>query len=296
MAITNAAQNVVAVSNELENVAGAMVWWELAGQTELAALRAAFVELQLDAKMLPRAPTPEAALRRTMRALAGKRRLVRPTEDGWAVVNEEVVPDTTVGSSVPLEYQVELEAWLDEGGTPAFKPAPPPAALFQLQQAYQHHLSFLASEDASAWLVGVAEAVQAVPLRDRGGFYFVPRFSLDAWRKYVAALGAAADHRVYSVPALSSREAVSAVVAAVSREAQEEIAAVETELQAGGLGARALRHRVGLTEAVEGKVSAYAELLGESLDLLTARLRDLRGTLSAALLAREAEDDQETIL
>src|SRR5262245_28185664 len=99
------------------DVAGASVWWELAGLVDVGRLALEWTARGLVADELPTLPGPEAALRRALREQAGRRRLVRPLEEraAWALVDE-------AASGELLAHSVELRVRLGVLG-PEFDPA-----------------------------------------------------------------------------------------------------------------------------------------------------------------------------
>jgi hypothetical protein len=285
------ASKVVAVTEQMEE-AGAIVLWHLNGEIDGELLKNAWISNGLDPDILPSMPSNETALRRTAMQYKEKRQLVRmlPNRSGWAVVGE-------VGSEGKLSYHQLFDFTLDKDGgivatvhdEQAFIAsggAAKATAIFDASRAQLTH------NDVSFWLARLVQNVDSIRLRDSGGVYFIPRNRLDEWRTFVAAIRAASSHVIYEVPALRSDEAVAAIIDSLTREAEEEAKGIETELDQGELGGRAIKSRAARCQAMSQKVSAYEELLGQSLDVLRERLEHLQASIAMAALSASEEDSK----
>ncbi len=155
---------------------------------------------------------------------------------------------------------------------------------------YYAEIGAIASRDVSKWLVGLLAKLDAVPLRDAGALYFVPRHRLPEWQAIVAVLRASTENKVRQMPTLRSDEAVEAIIAAVERDARDAAKEIEDELSTGELGTRAIGTRKERAEAIAEKVRHYEDLLGTSLDTLRGRLQTLDAKIATAALASGGED------
>jgi hypothetical protein len=166
----------------------------------------------------------------------------------------------------------------------------------QIESDYRRALATYDHTDVSGWISGrLLPYVNAVSLRASGGIYFVPAgHAVDTWRRMVETLRTVSQHVVYEVAALHTRTAVTAILAAVTREAEDVAVEMEAELIEKDLGVRALRNRVSKLDAVANKVSAYEGLLGSTLDTLRARLEALNTQMAVAIFSAEAAADVES--
>lgn len=263
---------------------GCIVWWRLAGTVQVSVLQDAWKQANLPEELLPEPPTQHTALGRAMSELAERRRLVRALKGrkGWGVV-EETATDTT------LDYQLNLKARIADG---ALMLEPDTGKLAdEVKVQFASYSSAYTITDTSALLCSLVKRLKAVPLRDTGGVYFVPRDQVPELRRAVEALKTVSDHRVFEVPALKSDEAVEAILAALISEADKETSEMETEFDTAELGGRALRTRAGRAESLLAKVKEYETLLGTNLQAITERVAGLKDALVTAALA--ADTDQE---
>jgi len=275
-------RSFVVVRAEDFQTAGAAVWWELDGEVPHQVLEGLGEGLGLDPSKLPSKPSAEVALRRAMQTAGDRRRMmVRPlTKRGaWALVDE-----TRQGED--LTYNVELRARLEDGQlrlTPDDHPrAAAVAATFDRAQRW------LTASDISEWLIATARRLKAVPLRDRGGMYFIPQAQLAEWEQVRRALAAVSDHTLYQMAALPTAEVIQAVLDGVEREAQAQIAEMDRELNEGEMGKRALASKAKACTGAAEKVRYYEGLLGRALPALHERLEGLQARLAAAALANQA--------
>lgn len=287
---TTSDSGVVAVLDS--NTAGAVVFWRLSGAVRVEALKAAWLAAGLDEKLLPSPPTPVASMRRATGILEEKRILVRPLTGtkGWAVVREEGVQGST-----QLAYQQLLTVTLDKDTK---------ALLVQrdtvdnttsdmearLRAEFAHQLSVYSIEDFSAFMTGLVKGLDATSLRDTGGFYFTPREHLATFRTMVGAIRQASEHRIYEIPAMRSAEAVQAIMDAILAEAAQEATTIETEIDTGSLGERALQTRAARCADMAKKLEVYEALLGRSLEGIKERITGLHAQVTLAALAASADE------
>lgn len=295
--------DVMAISDVSRDAAGAIVLWRLSGETNFDALRATFVAQGMDEKLLPALPSPEVALRRAMEAQVDKRVLRRALPgkgNGYALVTEQADESDT---SAPLQYKVTLQVRLVKSdGHPdgVYLDMAHSGASTQVSDeihaAFRANMRRLEAYDTAEWLCRMVKHVQAVPLRDTGGVYFVPRQTLPVWRKVVASLRAASATFIAEIPALQSSEAVDAILDSLRREADQFSGSLEAELaeaaqRPDGMGSRAIKTRLGRCEDAAEKLGVYERLLGVKLDEVRVRVEQLQANLAAAALIAMARED-----
>lgn len=268
---------------------GGMTWWSLSGSVGLEDLAEAWEAEGFHPDLLPTQPSPEAALHRAAADQAGKRMLCRPLKRGmWELRCEIVVDD---GAAAPtLSHLFECRVELRPDGTPLVTPADHVLAK-PILHAFNVYRTVLTADDLSVWLSTMARRERGIPLRERGGVYFIPGGEHVArWRKLARALRAASAHRVYEVPALRTDNAVEAILTALRHDAEEQLKVVADYLDQGpeGVSTRGLNAYGRKAEEVRAKLDYYAGLLGVALPDLRARTVDLAGALTAAKLLAKA--------
>lgn len=291
---------------------GRVVYWEMHGGTSFSALLEAFEESGLPEDLAPRPMTLDAVCRDIMRQFArevranrprksrGARVLVRPTDTGYALVEER-----RESEGAPLAYNVLVEAeptgaepGNDDGDdvfsvrvVAQFDDAVEDAAR-ELHERLNAEAEAVSARTVSRWLVRtVMPAVGAVTLRDRGGVYFVPRSSAETFDKVARIVIGCSSHVVHQIPATTCREAVEAIVAALTAEVRETVVETEHDLDTG-LTARKAGNRMSILNALQSKVRRYEDALSTSLGELHGQCDALSAELSVLALS-DVDDSVE---
>jgi hypothetical protein len=286
---TSEVQDIITVTDATN--AGATCWWRLSGEVSRAALATTWAAASLDEDLLPAGATPGAALRRALRDFQKARQLVRPLDQDltFAIVREDVVDKRPV-NAVLLNVEMGKDDELVIADPEGYAGHAPLAEA--LRAAYAHALTTYDTNDVSNWMANqLLPRVNAVSLRDRGGFYFIPATTIDQWRTMVRAVRSVSSHKVYELPAMACDEAVDAVLDAVTREAEAEAVKMEDRLINEDLSPRALRNQVAKLDKLAGKLTSYEDLLGGHMTTLQARLEALNAQMAAAIFTAEAKQD-----
>ena len=125
-----------------------------------------------------------------------------------------------------------------------------------------------------------------MPIRARGGVYWLPATSADKWRALAAALSAlrASSGRalLYSVTTVGDADTVKAISDSFIREADAEVARVEADI--GTVGKRAAATRATRMAELAAMADYYARVLGVALDAVRARIDAVGAKAGAAAL------------
>lgn len=287
----NTAHTKVVAVTESVATAGAIIWWRLNGTVDHEELCAAWADAGLPEKLTPSSPSAARALTRAMNELQDRTHIVRPLpKGGLALVQETADTEANdLGHAVLLTAELDANGdvkMLFKGEDPAGGMAlPDPSNIRKrLFSAFGKHRLALSTTDISEWLaVVVHKHLDAVSLRDKGGIYFVPATSMEEWAKIVKVLREVSGHFIAEIPAMKSAEAVAAILDAIEREAETEVARMMEELGDGALKKRALEGRVRLCQSLDAKVTSYEGLLGTHLDKLRERIEAVRAQMTVAI-------------
>ncbi len=291
------------ITPEAVQTAGLVSYWRLSGPVTLSQLKDEWMKAGLNPVMLPNPPGEDVALGRAVhdetgivrsRAARGKdtqpeegqvRWLVRSLarRGSWALVEETVTQEA-----------VNFETLLTVKSGPVFFMGGAVArdefreTIARIQANYERRKGEIEPEDISSWLVKIARKLNAVPLRDTGGIYFIPGGANGAelWRRIVNVITRVSGHRVFSIPALKNSDAIAAITDAITQEAEAAAAALDRELGLTGeekLGARAIKSRQEQVDVLLAKIGAYDELLGVQLQV-RERIERLSASLVQAVL------------
>jgi hypothetical protein len=265
--------------------AGALVWWELSGNIYRETLLQPWRDAGLDEAQIPEPVSSREALKRALEEMRERRLMVRPLAGvrGYSLVAEKAEGEK-------LDYAQQLTVQVDDAGVLVFEPADHPRKV-ELAQRHLEQQAILSPTDISSMLLRFCEGLLSVPLRSRGGFYFLPPAGVKQFRRAATVLRQVSQHALYEVPAMKSAEAVTAILAAVQHEAETEAEAMVAILDSGEAGARSLRSQSKRCERAETKLAQYEELLGQKLPDLQQKLSFLRARLTEAALVASTDTD-----
>ena len=271
--------------------AGLIVWWRLYGKVSDEDMRS----IVPPGLTRPELPSPSTALRRAAFSQQSKDLLVRPLKKGgFAFVRETTNADGILQheteSTVEIKYGYGGLAFntISNGGESyEYKGVVKDEFYEKVDEDFNANLTSFDPMDISKWLVDVLEDLTGVPLRNRGGVYFIPADKTEIWLKLVKDLQSVSNHTFYSVPAMKTQEAVEAILDSLQRNAEQEISKVESELE--HLGTRALTTRKNIIVNLEKNLSHYEALLGSSLPGLQTKLQSAKALIAQEILSK-AED------
>jgi hypothetical protein len=303
--------NVIAIDDKEINArsVGRLVLWSLTGgDVSLAALVAA-----LDAEGSKANPPPpvtaKVALHRAIDVVAkelgceamlltakqvetdeaGKPKGYQRKRGDWAIVRAPKQRTGETGEEVAYPIvasaRIEGDAISVSAGT-AFEVEE------RLRQTFGAARAVLAPADIGHWLCDKLRALDAVPVKENGGVYFLPKGNVERWEKLVAALGKASGHKVFAIPSMRTQDAVEAILAAITAETRGECEKMAEEIATAGLGKRALETRETATGELLGRLERYEGLLGARLDDLRAAIEETRSAVTVAKMALGSDDNE----
>lgn len=290
---------LIALSDMPENVAGSIIWWRFVGGINWAQLTA---KLPTDWPQ-PQPPTPLNALRRALGLYSPQNSMVRPLDsnDGYAVMRERFVAGlseavknrpayehlfttyffSTAWDSLKVEFSYEYSKQCD-----------PEAEEQTIRDCYFKAAATLAPSEMASYVVKLLERrLRAVSLRPQGGFYFVPPEGQAEVQQLTDILRevSAGSYRVFTIAAMRSDDAVEAFIDAAVQEANAAIKDMDEQLNEGSLGVRALEGREVALSKVRAKFTYYEQLLQTKEPMIHKAIGDLEARLVAARLVAEQE-------
>lgn len=282
---------VIAITDADAAAAGLIVWFTYSGHVDHTALQQAWKDINRDPSEVPHPPGPETSMLRALNEVKGPRTLVRPLANrkGYAIVHEDaketdldynIIATTTINPIGRLEVEAEATPRGDD-------------IKARIKSAYKRHLfSQLSTNDISGWVSRkLLPKVDSLSLRSSGGFYFIPRDGLPAYRKMVTALQACSNHSFYSVPGMKSEDAVESILGSLREEAETLARGMWDDIGSGKLGGRALEARATTAAEMQSKVERYEKLLGVAMTDLSESLDQLKANMTAAALKASAGED-----
>jgi hypothetical protein len=289
--------DVVAISDDDMNAhsLGRIVFWSLSGDVKRDDLIAALENVGSN-QPAPCEVSDKAALSRAVESVArelGAEPHLRKRGD-WAIVHRPK-ERSDVNGATEIAYPVLATVTIDKGALsvqedPRLDPNVQADIRARLDAAFKHAKGILATSDIGHWLCDRLRAKHAVALRDSGGFYFIPKEHVPAWEQIRAAVSACSSHKIFAIPSMRSRDAIEAILSAITSETMAECNAAAEELGKGELGKRALATReLGMTHMLD-KLGRYESLLGRRLEDLRAAIDETQIAIVSARMALEEQD------
>jgi hypothetical protein len=267
------------------SVAGAVTYWNLSPETNLAALNNGLATLglqQFAAEERTACAALKSALSKTLLD-AEFSRLVRPLEDpednGFALIEEE--RGTTENT-----YSTVLTAKVDKDGdivTDADQ-----AVVNELEEHFTYQKSILGVASVTAVLVNIVKHLDGTTLKPSGGVYWIPEHSLAKWAQVCEVIERAAcgntPSSIYQLRTVFDGAAVKAVKDAIINEVGQRSEEIRRRAASTGLGERAYKTQAKDAQRLHDRIKAYEGILGEALqELHTAADQTEQTVMDSAL-------------
>ena len=275
-------------SDELAKQAcGQIVYWSLSGNVSIEALQRG-LDNAGSLALLPEEPSPKVAIHRAMDAVAVAHKADTQSRrrGEWVIVGGAT--EEIDGDGKSLVYPILAEAHVE--GQDAIVNSSDSAYYHEIHQAYREAQHSLAPSDIGAWLCTKVVGLGGIALRASGGFYFIPKDAISKWEKVARALKEVSAHRLQSIPAMRTEDAVDAILTALTRDTEDACQAISDSIREGKLGARALETKETDTKALLDRIGKYETLLGVKLEALREGMEATKVAIVTAKLAQAAVD------
>tara|TARA_R100001594_G_scaffold29905_1_gene55735 strand:- start:1839 stop:2654 length:816 start_codon:yes stop_codon:yes gene_type:complete len=257
---------------------GSIVYWSLSDGTNIHLLRQGLQDIGR-AHLIPETRVDLQALQRSIReAFPGKRTLVRPLsgKPGYAVVHEH-------SGGTEMEYEEEVrfavvanEIFCSESNHPK---------LAFIEDEYQNQKDLVTANKLGGVLVKACQELQGIPLRNRGGLYWIPEANRLKWEEIVRVVERCNIRNTTSlVKTTTDKKTLDAVCDSLVHQVSKKLENLETSLEEGELGKRGLKTREREAQELDDLVQTYEKILGKTLTSLRDRASDVESAASMALL------------
>jgi len=264
------------------NYNGACIYWALSDGTPIDEVKQGFKGLGL-ANLLPRMTNDAGALARALRThFPNQRTLLRSITGGkgYAVVHEH--DDKAVGK---MQYREQVRVSFDSAGGLVFKPSSPLLDA-GIRESYRVESGKLSAAKMGTVLVRCAQHLGGIPLRPRGGFYWMPENKMSKWEQVAEIVSNAnRGNKSYALKTTADVETLSAVSDALKAQVTKRLEAVEASLQSDDQGKRALASKEKEARELDELMQDYEAVLGEALDDLRERAEEAEAAAALAILS-----------
>jgi len=269
-------------------VTGAVTLWSLSAYTAYGPIAQAWSDLGLE-RLVPRRSTLTDAVSWALRSSFSEQRfLVRALPGGWSVQEEQVIDgglEYREVCRVKLDARTTVETDYFTLGSGADESTI--ERVVKTVTLATRALGSVPRKHVTAALVSLVRSCGGIPLRDRGGVYYMPEWGMEKWEKAAAAVEKAAmtgSNSIYLLRVKKDADGARAIIAALTSEVYSEISTMRQEIEAKGLSGSALTRRQSKARRVLSKVENYEELLGSEMDLLRAACAEVEPDAAAEAL------------
>lgn len=268
---------------------GDLVWWQLSNaEVPRVELERLWSDAGLDRGLLPESPTAERALKAAAKEsqVGHVDYLVRlgkedPTEVIFAVVHESREAD---GS---LSYTQEARVRLDRVHEQLITDAPSHQLVAAICSGFERLRLTHTADDVRRAVTKTLRSFCAVPLRESGGIYWVPRTYSAALRQLQKAVESIGSSTVYLLPVHDSADAARTLGDVAQASVEDELEQLKFEidgfLQSPPERPSTLMRRLEAFEALKAKAELYRDILKVQVDDLDSQLSTLTSTVERLL-------------
>lgn len=257
---------------------GIIVYWSLSDGTNIHLLRQGLQDIG-SAHLIPATRVDLQALQRSIReAFPGKHTLIRPLsgEPGYAVVHEH-------SGGTEMEYEEEVRFFV-VGKRVLCSEMNHPKEEF-IQEEYQKQKNLVTANKLGGVLVKACHELKGIPLRNRGGLYWIPETNRSRWEEIVRVVEQSnIRNTTHLLKTTTDRKTLDAVCDSLVYQVTQKLGDLETSLEEGELGKRALRTREREAQELDDLMQTYEKILGKTLTSLRDRASDVESAASMALL------------
>lgn len=284
---------IIAMPSLGDGASGKIVFWPLSSDLiSHDELTKAWAEQGLPADLLLSTPEPEKALSRAVVAQRRPQLLIQQVKGAWVLTDVRTQKGTKkIEAPSEVDYIPRSAISLNKIGRVQVEPFNYTLEQ-EIREAFERGLGQLERADISLWLsTKIIPYVRGVCMKPNGGMYFIPKSTVAAWDEIVAVIKSVSSHKILSIPAMESKEAVEALLYAIEQEAEAEADYLEEKLADESIGVRAIQNLETHAGLVIAKVAQYEEMLGVKLEAITSKLHGLKAqsTVAAGLAWAKAE-------
>ena len=264
------------------NVSGILTYWDPA-DCDYAKLRESAKRLQL-AKYLPPRPSLTAAARRILGAMFDCGQTYRISHlrglRGYQVDN--LTRKDAENNYLPvfrILFADEHGARLPDPGyrVTLSESSAIPDAESRFHEAMKDARDILGRYKASRFLALSLSSLWGLPLRDRGGVYWLPADRAAEWQTIIRAVADAAvsEFTSHTIELVHDAASIAAVVAAVKHEVAKDIAELDASLHDKATKATVMKARTS-ADGLQKRLAHYSSLFGDSFNELKERAGKVR--------------------
>lgn len=265
---------------------GITTFWSLTDNTDRGILRQSLTDLgRADLIPSPKKDT-QALLRALHKEFSGKETVIKSIKgtSGYTVCAGGRTLD---GRD---QYTENLRVTFDENGALVFKSETSSlGSLFcsaqdRVEAEFLRQRGLVSSAALGTILSGAAHSLSGIALRPRGGLYWIPQAQKGQWEQIVSAIKEAGqDNAVYCLQTTTDKSTVTAVCDSLVAQVKVKLDQLESDIEEGDLGKRALSTRKSEALELDRLLQEYEGILGTTLTSLRERAEHAEAAAAMAI-------------
>ena len=159
------------------------------------------------------------------------------------------------------------------------------ASKFILEAEFHYQKKLVSGAALGTILSAAARHLGGISMRPRGGFYWIPKTSKAKWKEISEVISLSYHRNTVSViQTTTDTDTLDAICVALVAQVESKLGQLETDLEEGELGKRALKTRERAASDLDSLVQDYEKILGKTLTSLRDRVEEVESTASLAIL------------
>lgn len=262
---------------------GQTVFWSLRNGTHLSKLKEGFESIGRG-DLLPEVQNDSQVLKRAIsKNFPGRNKVIRPLKGvaGFAILDETEVLDSAGQKDLDLSTELRIAI---SGNVILANPSDHPK-VSAIGMDYLYEKDRITAAKLGGVLVTACSQLSGIPLRPRGGFYWMPNSSVDEWEEVVNVVEQAnPQNSIWRMKTTTDEDTVDAVCDSLIIEVEKQLEVLSESLHSEELGKRALKTKQNTAIELKGLVSRYEGILGKTLKSLKEKADEVHSSASVALL------------
>ena len=262
---------------------GVTTFWSLCDETPLEALREGLESIGR-ADLVPEGIEGGDALKRALNSVFRNRNtLVRPLE-GMRGAYAVVLEDAASMGDEKMRYEEAFKVACIDGDL-VFNPDDSEHK-FMVEREFQEQKKVVPAARLGSVLTKAVVSLHGIPVRPKGGMYWISDEHLEAWHKVCDVISAAnGRNRVLGMRTTSEGGTLDAVCFSLTTKVEKMLEGLKDDLEHGDLGKRGLASRERQAQELDSFIQKYEGILGRSLQDLRDRAQEAESAAAVALLA-----------
>lgn len=269
----------VVVAEEAQ-ATGVLTWWELEGELDPERLKEAWFAARLPPVFLPKKQTQMRLLSQFLNREIESHMFANIVASDTLEVESRFVGTADYGRTLRHIKLFQITQKLDAISVALIDKSEETTQFVQdlVGKINNGALNMLSPNNVSAWLISLAtNDLRGLSLRERGGFYIVPKTHMELWRCMRDVIHTVSAHKIRTLPIMACDEAIEIVLKALRDDTAKALAdyAMILKRPPEDLRIKQLQKMEETLKLQSTKIESYAKLLNTDMSELLNKHNEL---------------------